>query len=260
MLFKRWLWQPSFSWKKRCQTIPCLHAGSTECVCVCVPHLKANPWAGQRGGGLTGDSGGQKAGQERTCWQHSLSSREILSLLSLSPKTLESSSPPSLRPSGPLQETSRALSCACIPSYMHTHTHMHTYWPHPHTSYTRSCLSLPPGRLPPSRVSVHCVLFPSQLAARQGQGGSPLPALVTRQWGGQADWLAYAGFDLHMPLWCSPSLSPAQCPSVVAEITQFTSAVSVKRGQLSIKTSFFKSWWWGVIGSCFWSCNAFFWF
>lgn len=50
-----------------------------------------------------------------------------MSLLSLSPKTLESSSPPSLRPSGPLQETNRALSNACIPSYTriltdHTHT------------------------------------------------------------------------------------------------------------------------------------------
>lgn len=200
-------------------------------------HLKANPWAGQRGGGLTGDSGGQKAGQERTCRQHSLSSREILSLLSLSPKTLESSSPP---PCIHLDPCRRPTVPSAAPLSLHTCAHMHTYWPNPHTSHTRSCLSLPHGRLPPSRVSVHRVHFPSQLAARQGQGGSRLPALITRQWGGQADWLAYAGSDLHTPLRCSLSLILAPCPSVVAQITPFTSAVSVKQGQLSNKTSFLK--------------------
>ncbi len=200
-------------------------------MCVCQSLSRAKGW------GLTGDSGGQKAGQERTCWQHSLSSREILSLLSLSPKTLESSSSPSLRPSGPLQETNRALSSACIPSYSRTHAYLLTT--PTHQSHTQ--LSFPSSwQVTPSRVSVHRVLFPSQLAARQGQGGSRLPALITRQWGGQADWLAYVGSDLHTPLRCSLSLNLAQCPSVVAQIIPFTSAVSVKRGQLSIKASFLK--------------------
>lgn len=165
MFFKRWLWQPIFHWKKRCQTIPCLHACSTECVCASSQSQslsRAEGWGVNRW--QWGAEGGP--GENMLAAQFELQ-RNFVTLVTLSKNPWIKLTPLPASIWTPAGDQPRPE--LCLHPFIHAHTHTCILTDHTHTTV------------------IHAAVFPFLLA------GYPLVECQSTVFSSPASWQLVRG-------------------------------------------------------------------